>query len=91
MKKACFAASFLLYAAAVLPAQVISLWGGFDYSFYDKSQDIISPAPAPVIIFGAVFEGYFAGVFKYNFSFMNDAVVDYLFNMDIALNMKYVT
>jgi hypothetical protein len=83
-------AAFLFFSGGFLDAQIISLSGGLDATFYDKNASTIGGAAPLGIAVNALFEGFFGSVFHYNASLESDPVTDYSVNLGIGFDMGAV-
>ena len=80
----------MFFSTGLLHAQMISLSGGLDSTFYDKQSDTIGGAPALGILVNAAFEGYFGSVFNYRVSLESDPVTDHSVNLGVSFDMGAV-
>jgi hypothetical protein len=80
----------MFFSTGLLHAQIISVSGGLDASFYDKKSDVVGGAPASGILANASFDGYFGGVFNYHLLFENDPVTDSSVNIGVGFDMGTV-
>jgi hypothetical protein len=69
-------------------SQIISVSGGVDHSFFDKSASDASPAVEDLIFTKAAFKGFFGRVFDYSISYEIDPLMDYMINLGLGFTFR---